>query len=220
MPQEFRFNIQDRASGEVRNVPFEIPDDEWDQLLEFSRYAEKLETSEVISKGINVQTIIRGDVKSKTLSYECSLPSDDQTAVLLHRLRPFVLEKERTSFFRICNILHLRLECDELRAAINGQRQDFSGKSFQSQLTIRMDNTVVNSDAILTRWLNAYEYHHDLEKQQELELLKDWFPDSYSKGLFVSMLIDKAGAVINLGIFIRWMARRDETSFSFNPQSE
>lgn len=220
MPQQFRFNVKDQQSGETRKVPFEIPDEEWDQLVEFSRYAEQLETSGVISKGINVRTIVRGDMTSKSLSYECILPSDDDTAVLLHRLRPFVLRKERTCFYRICNVLHQRLECDELRAAIDYQRKGFSGKDFQSQVTIKMNETVVNSEAMLMRWLNAHEYHRDPTKQQELEMLRDWFPDSYSKGLFISMLIDKARSVINIGRFIRWMARRDESAFSFSPQSE
>jgi hypothetical protein len=81
----------------------------------------------------------------------------------------------------------------------------YSGKEFQSQ--VRMDfHLLVNCEGALKKWLNAFEYHRDNSKQEEIQMLAPRLPAEYLKAIFLSMTLDMAKAVLELSQFIEVLA--------------
>lgn len=216
MPRQFNLKIRTKHEESEHQCSFEFPDDEIERLFEYTQYAQELEQTSIVRDGANLQLIIRGENATKSLKYSWTLPPDDDISALLHKLRPFVLENERTSFYRVVNILNRRLDRDEIRTVLNAQKYEYSGRAFLDQLSIKLDESPVNSEDMLKKWLNASEYHRDKDKQDELRVLETWFPNAFSRGLFISMIIDKARAILYIADFIRIMNEGGTGTFKYN----
>ena len=64
---------------------------------------------------------------------------------------------------------------------------------------------VLNSEQVFQLWLNAYEYHRDEDKQARMEELHALLPFEWLRAMFLSMMIDRALAVLNIAAFIRFL---------------
>jgi len=207
MPQPFDIQFTDPSTGNVIQVKGEITDGDWEKLLRFKEYAEQLLELRAIKDGMQVKCNFKTDAKGG-IDTTCEFPPDDDIAAFLHRMRPFILQKEPTSFFKVSRILHDYFDHPLIRKIIKKNSDLFSGKDFQSQIQIKINDVLINSDTILTKWLNAFEYHRDTEKQRELEELHKLIPLEYSKAIFISMIIDKAKAVLEINRMIKGLEHR------------
>lgn len=121
-----------------------------------------------------------------------------QRATLLHHLRPFVLNDEPYSFFRVRNIVAQSTTGSFTAEYLKRVKHNFSGKSMQSQFTVSDGDGIVNSEATLVRWLNAFEYHRDAQKAAEFEARLTPLPMGITRPLFFMLLAQKAYAVLQL----------------------
>ena len=126
-------------------------------------------------------------------------PSDDQLAVLVHRLRPFLLQNEPLYFNSIRGIISRGAESKELKEWLAQTKLRFTGRLSQQQVVVTANDLVLNSEAALEKWLNAFEYHRDLDKADELSKAHSLFPIESSRPIFVMLLQEKAMAVLHLG---------------------
>src|SRR5258708_6374383 len=99
---------------------------------------------------------IVADEKGTTVN--APLPADKDLIELLHRLRPFILNDEPASFNRVAGVLGRKLTQQPIRDVLGAERRYYDGRAWQKQGTIRTGETTVNSDEIVMKWLNAYEY--------------------------------------------------------------
>ncbi|MFV1967181.1 MAG: hypothetical protein ACC628_17265 [Pirellulaceae bacterium] len=199
MMRRLLVKLRNRDTDETTEVKVAIPDDEWGELQAFAAEADRLLTCRTVQNGIDFRVTFGWDRESRNLACTGQMPPDDDVAVLLHRLRPFVLQREVGYFYRVCNILARRMQDPGLRALIDSRRTLFSGRDFQDHLRISVSNgemeTVVNGDDTLMKWLNAFEYHRDTDKNREVEELHKMLPSPALRAVFVSMVIDKIKAV-------------------------
>ncbi len=213
MARRFNLRFRSRSAGTDVSTSGEIPETDWDRLMIYANEVVDLEQSEVIRRGLRVRIKLSWDAASRQLRYEGDLPSDDEIAALLHRLRPFVLQDETANFYRIVNTLSRYLNDGNARDFLRLQRDAYSGKSFQRQMRIgwksESTQSVINSDETLVRWLNAHEYHRDKEKQEEIKRYDELLPPGVTRAIFVSMLLDKIKAIGNVAVVIRMLARSD-----------
>ena len=165
-------------------------DEEWDALLRFVEYTKELQSIQLLREGGPAKLHINY-VEGAGFSYSSELPSDDKIIVLLHRIRPFVLNDEKTNFFRVCKHLGRRIENEGFRKFIKHIRDGYSGKRMQETILIMSNETIINSEETLMKWLNAHEYHKDCDKQAEIESLHQILRLETSRAMFVSMLITK-----------------------------
>lgn len=213
LARHFNVTFIDKSSRDKVCLKGEFDDAEWSRLLSFAECADELKRLRAVQEGLNVKYSIHWNEQTG-LHHKCLLPPDDVIAALLHRLRPFVLQDEPTYFFRVCKIITKRLNHHKFRAAIKHIQDLFSGKDFQSLIVIRSNEVVLNSDAALMKWLNAFEYHRDTKKREELESLHWLLPLESSRALFVSMMIDKAKAALKVAEIIRAFEKRQGTTVS------
>jgi hypothetical protein len=197
------FNLSVRVNQEEpERLHAAVDDEEWNMLASFLDDFERLAATRVANGG-QVKVRLEFDARSG-FSSSGEMPPDDDVAAFLHRLRPFVLNDERSNFYRVCNVLGRSVGHRGITAMLQRQRDEFSGKLFQSQIQITSNHAVVNSEKVLQNWLNAYEYHRDAGRRDELaKIHHEQFPLEAIRPVLFSMLIDKARAIAAIADVVR-----------------
>jgi hypothetical protein len=202
MPKSFYLTFTEHATGTTETVSVEIPDNEWQTLLDFASYADQLELTEFVQAGIDDHCEVTPD---KSLRGTNPLPPVVQIRELLHVLRPLILEKERTYYSRVTGILQRYIDHRLWRGFMKGFGRSFRADNSHRFFTVRVRNLVLNSEEALNLWLNGYEYHRDPDKRSRLALsVGDELTDE-SRALFVDILGAKVEAVLEMRDLVRWL---------------
>lgn len=204
MPKSFGLTFADHDTGAIDTVAIEISDDEWQLLLEFANYADQLGTTEFVQDGIRDHCEIAAD---GSLRITNPLPPAGYIRELLHVLRPFILEKERTYYNRITSILRRRIDHRLWHGLIKGYVRSFRADNSQKFFTVKVEDLVLNSEEALDLWLNGYEYHHDPEKRTRLASNTTGELSEASRSLFVDTLGAKVEAILEVRDLIRYLER-------------
>ena len=190
------------ADGSERTVALQFEEDEWTRLAQARAEVVRVDLSGIIAGGRwNTQFTLKWE-EGKGLSGTRSGPSDEDVAVVLHRLRPFLLQNERLNFNAIVNVIKRRGEDDEFRAIMDGLKRQFTGGDNQRVYALQVNGEMVNSEAMLQTYLNAIEFHRDPDKQAKIAALQQLLPDDTVRGIMVSLLVDKLHAVGGLGYLL------------------
>lgn len=193
-PFELTMKVEGRSNVLVRG---EFTDPEYETLLCYLDQYEQLAQSKPLKEGFPCGFHVKGE-RGSNLEIETSLPDKDTLSILLHRLRPFILEKEHTSFVVVSSIVGRRVEDPHIRQLLRQQRAMYDGRQFQQMMRIEMNSVVVNSDQVLRDWLNSHEYHRDPDKREAIDTLFNSFPGDFARGILISMIVDKVRAIGNL----------------------
>jgi hypothetical protein len=185
------------SSNGSHEVQISFPDEEWALLQKYSQYVHELRHTNAYREPLNVSTNIR-ITPEQGLTYDVSMPDWEKVIVILHRLRPFLLENESTYFNRIRSILGRRVDDKNIKSLLKYNKDIFLGKHMRGMMIIKIDDVILNSEEFLTKWLNAFEYHRDDEKRRFIEQIHEAFPMDITKSIFVSLIIDKIKAIDNV----------------------
>lgn len=139
------------------------------------------------------------------LKASANLPSKDDLSILLHRLRPFILQNEPSSFHRVSSIIGKRVPDDHIRNLLTEQRECYDGRQTQKMMRVVSNEMIVNSENVLQNWLNSYEYHRDPDKRATIDRLFASMPGDLLTGILVSMLVDKTRAVGNVSLLVAFL---------------
>jgi len=183
-------------------VSGEFKDEDWERFKDYAQYADDLMHTKFVQDGMDSSLKIKWDYESGMKVYT-ELPNWDDFQVFLHKFRSIGLKSESTYFYKICNILTKEIANPYFRKLVQLQREVYSGKAFQKQFQITSDEVVLNSEKVLSDWLNAYEYHRNKEKQEFLDSLHTIFPLEASKVLFIALLTDKTKAIYAIAALVR-----------------
>jgi hypothetical protein len=134
-----------------------------------------------------------------------SEPSDDQRAVVLHRLRPILLEEESCYFHSVRGIVARSTESPFLHEWLRQTKARFMGKLIEQKVVISVGDLVLNSERALNHWLYGFEYHRDEAKSVALIKAHDPVPVDSSRPIFIMMLREKAVAVLHLAHVVHKM---------------
>lgn len=198
---KFWLHVRPNDSNIPIHVHCEFPGDEWSRLSRFAEFAGQLSQTRVRKDGglleFTVITTAEGQIE-----IQGKLPSPDDADAFLHRMRPFVLKhKEPTYLPHICNTIARRMNDPRIRARLDRQKKLFDGERMRSMVTIKSNEVVLNSEQMLMKWLNAFEYHRDEDKRNEVEALHWLWPTEGSRALFLALMLDKADAVS----YVHWL---------------
>lgn len=170
-------------------------------LESYLQQHEQLASSKPIREGISCNLSIT-NTEENGLSVNSNIPNPDDLSILLHRLRPFILQTEPASFVRVSSILFKSILDPTLRLLIQQQRARFDGRVSQEIMRVTSADVLVNSEKVLNAWLNSHEYHRDPEKREAVEALMARIPNALLLGVMISMLVDKTQAIRSLAFFI------------------
>lgn len=204
MPKAFAAIVID-PEGNPQSVAGEIPDSEWAALCAFAEFEDELSRTDYVAARMPLEAQV-----SRTQDHgweEPRLPPDATIREFLMMLRPFLLEKEPTEFYRVLNIVGRRYDNSALRNNLKTLRAEYSGEHLQKYCTVSLGDLVLNSDAGVKLWLNAFEYHRDVDKRKLLGDAAENVPLSVLKVLFIEVLRRKVEAIEWLAMFIRCAAQ-------------
>src|ERR1700680_4609875 len=101
------FKLQ-RDGQDPEQLSAEFPDDENRILMDYLRYCDELRDSKLIREGFSCNLKLNGSL-GQQVQVETALPAKDALSALLHRLRPLILQKEKSNFNRAAAILKRRV---------------------------------------------------------------------------------------------------------------
>jgi len=178
-------------------------------MQKYLHEAKKLQTTQFILQNQGVNLSFKWD-KDIGITWAVAIPPVDEVLAFIHRMRPLILQQEHTCFLKTRKMIERKLQKDG-DPLLSFLLDLFQGKSMQKQVIIKSNDQIVNSEKMLFTWLNAHEYHRDHDKQEFLETLHKILPLEWSRGVFVSLLIDKAKAIFMLAALIELILGDRET---------
>lgn len=188
-------NVDDSFSGE-------FTDQEYTILREFISCSDTLMNTQFIKKKDFGSLQLKSNENGQ-LSVEVTLPDWDDVCVFLHKLRPLILTDEKTYFNKVKNLVSSKFRDEFWQGFFDLQKEAFNSKRNQGLVQIKSNEEILNSEKMLFTWLNAHEYHREIDKQKFLEDLHHILPLDASKVLFLRLLIDKVEAIRNLTDLIK-----------------
>jgi hypothetical protein len=132
-----------------------------------------------------------------------SLPSDEEVAAFLHRLRPIYLNNESTNFSRMCSLVSHNLRDSTITEYIRRLKQCYDGRDSQELFQITVAGKVVNSEEFFGHYVNAFEYHRNKARQQHIDAIAQHFPMEAQKRIFVLLLWIRLDAINGLAWFLQ-----------------
>ncbi len=200
--QQVTLGIQDESTGQVSRVSGVLEAHEVELLDEFVRLSERASSSTWVLEGCPAQLNVNWR-EGQQLEVKAELPDWEKVQSFLLRFRPFILERERTYFPKVANLIARRLQSPAVDRVLAPMRDYFMGKSLQSRIIVRSNAVVLNSPDTLDKWLNAYEFHQDQGKRAWLETLHKIMPLESTRVFFLVLLTDRLKAVLQLAGVIR-----------------
>lgn len=209
------FQVSTRGSEEKAPVTADFSEDEVECLRAYCQYVDEVIAVKLVQDGIPCS--VKLDYKKgEGTTVTTDLPPDEDVVVLLHRLRPLILNDEHASFNRIAGILGRRIEEPLVRTALKSQREIYDGRAMQQQIVVRSTaggaEIIINSEKALFTWLNAYEYHRDQDKKREIDRYHQLLPLDHSKAFFLMLLSDKVRAIVAIASFAKVILGKAETT--------
>ena len=161
-----------KETGSSQEISAEFEDSEIDLLTDYLSNTRRLNEAKVVQSGMPGNLQLHYDKKNGTkLSLQATLPDEENILSFLHRMRRFILNDECSSYNRVTGIIARRFNDSSIRSMIKTQRKIYDGKDFQQLIQIESNGVLLNSEKMLFDWLNAFEYHSDQTKKEEIKLL-------------------------------------------------
>ena len=217
VPIPFRIRLLGRGDSRVEEIcEGSIPDDEWARALTFRDCAKQLDKAEWVKIGLDAEYTVAFERGAEAVVEMSNPPRDAAVRELLMLLRPFILEREPTSFLRVLGTFrrHIRhpalqrLFKRERRIFLKGEFGSFGDISissaradpFSGEMPIHDDTKTLNS------WLNAFVRDCDPKEGGGLLPHSDDVDDELLHAALRALIADKARSVMWLAGFIDELA--------------
>jgi len=142
-------------------------------------------------------------------------PPIEEKNSFLHMLRPLILQKEATWTPKVINILYKHIDSELFREFLNTQKSFFKCKDPYS-LSYTIDEGKIYNEKILKLWLNAYEYHRDIKKIEELKaIIKPIGMETFETQM-MDMIILKFNSTLAIAQYVEILINDDENNFKLN----
>lgn len=200
-------------NGEEEREPIAatFSDAEWSTLLRFAELASRLRETGFVQNGENFLSILFDNAE---VTVSSRLPKPDDLAAFLHRLRPFIHNKEPFHFGKVLNILKRRVRHDAFHEVLNGYRAAFRIRSALELVGINFtaDGRDIVSEEMLQAWLYGEEYHFDAGKSEAFRAMADSVPPEIWRTLLLRVLLCKADVILRTKGIIDHLRRRAEAN--------
>ncbi len=209
MPKVFKLSFQAEGVDNI-SVEGELSDSEFAALNQYLHQFDDLSQCRPLQEGFPCNAHVKWD-KESGLKVEAELPDRDTLSILLHRMRPFILHDEPASYIKITGILGRKLDNPYLRRLLREQRELYDGRKSQQLMRLSSGDIVINSEKVLSDWLNSHEYHRDPDKRKAIDDLFARTPGELMKAMLVSLVVDKVQAVQNMAAIVALVLGKNDT---------
>lgn len=160
---------------------------EINSIIKFERLASEFKT---LTRDIDFSKIackISATIK-QPIEVKSELLDNNNISILLHKMRPFILQKESTFLPKVCKILSREIKDEHSRKFIKQAIKVY----------ITEQNKTINSDEVFKLWINSSEYHYDEEKIFEIDRLLEFIPQNLFIYLMHEVIIRKTNSIIKI----------------------
>ncbi|WP_439856166.1 hypothetical protein [Pseudomonas yamanorum] len=181
------------------SISINFPDDEWAQLAQFHSHVNGLRETRFVQEGRGGSIGFRWKLGEPARVSEKQIEEEPVWA-MLHKLRPFVLQKERCFLPSILKLLKRRLDHVALHRHLDDIRDTFTLKSMEQRIHLLGPGRPPLSQQVVMDWLNSFQYHHDEEKR--VKVIRDLGPFAqYQDGMNVAVfaLVDMVQSILGAG---------------------
>lgn len=215
-PRTFEAAFYSEPFGQEK-VTGTFTEEEHQTLVDFMDYAEELEKTPFLHNTENRGSAKMSQEGTGPISFDVNLPDWNEVMVFIHQLRPLILEKEPTSFYKVASLIGKYANSAQMvRTLLDFQKEVFSGRRDQRKIQFRSNEKLINSEKTLQAYLNGFEYHRDKDKQEFIHGLHKMLPLDFSKVIFVGLLLEKAAAIMSLSELAAGITgKKKETEFRF-----
>jgi len=135
----------------------------------FVREVEECNQSKIIqNKKLNLRkeiTIINDEV---IITH--NLPDDDNIHAFLHKIRPFILEREKLNFMRIKSLIGKKINSCELNKYLKILNNEYLSKK-DNKLNIVINNEEFTFEKVFFYYINSYQYHREENKKEIIDTI-------------------------------------------------
>jgi hypothetical protein len=202
MGLRFSVTLNSTETPEGLRAQGEFSDSETSVLQRFRAYADDLATAALLEPPLWTLSVVFG---TGGAIEEHNLPPRIKVRELLHLIRPLILTSEATSFYTVLSIVRQQLPAEPYQRMFERWKRRFSGKEQKEVMRWEVGGRLVNSEATLLLWLNAFEYHRDEDKRAIVADLGKTMSFELLEGIFLGLIMDKCEAIALLAKFIRYM---------------
>ncbi len=160
-----------------------------------------------------VSTTMR--ISLTNMKFNGTSPSEEDKSSFLHKIRPLILQKEITWTPNIINSLSKNIQSEQFRKLMNNLKSFFNCNDPYS-IDYAIDGGKIYNDNILKLWLNAYEYHRDIDKLEELKPLIDSIGIETFEAQMMDMIILKFNATQEVARYVEVLIDDNKNNFVLN----
>ena len=198
----FSFVISNSAMGEKQTFQRPLfPPEVKSKLVAFTEAANALNKT-AFAKRNQICTSLHFS-RDGRISNTGSLPSDDEIAAFLHRLRPIYLQKEALNYNTISNLLSEHLNVPAITQCLREWKHHYDARASREAFEIAVATKVLNSQDFLDNYLNALEYHRDQDRRKVIDEISVHYPLEAQKAIIVLLLAMRLKAIKNLASFLQ-----------------
>lgn len=179
--------FQHENGGPGAKVVGEFSDSDLDQLRAFSAQMERVEASALVSRGFSGITNMKWGAGSG-MDFTAGEYSNAELYELLHVLRPVMLERERTSFYKALALLSRRFADKGFSEYVAYLRHVFEEGVLSGYMQIEVNGQKLLHHSVLKLWLNGVQYHTDEEKAEAWRHLESALSESNARALTIELI--------------------------------
>lgn len=205
-----QFLISNSATGEKRTFERVLfPPEIKERLLAFTEAAEALRQTSFVRnwKQTSISLQFGNDGR---ITNTGNLPSDDEIAAFLHRLRPIYLQKETLNFNSICNAVGAHLNDDAVTQCLREWKRHYDARDSRQTFKLATADMTLNSEEFLDHYLNALEYHRNPDRRKIIDGVSAHFPPEAQKAVIVLLLAMRLNAINKLSSFLLTCFSRED----------
>lgn len=207
MPKTYKLKLTHEDAGEESVAELSLEESQLEVAKDFVRYAEDLQNNSLVQEGLPSSFHLTW-IEGEGVRVDAAIPGDEPIDAMLMRLRPVLLDRETTSFYRIRNLIAKSTDSAGLHGYLESLRSLFSGQRLQSVLVVGAksadfpEGAILNSDQMLDIWLNGCRFHRDKDKQRIFASMNRLLPPAAATSLFLMLIAEKIKAIVALSELI------------------
>lgn len=205
--------FENENTGSQKTITATFSDEEVSDMKCFvNRFNELLE-SDLVGK-IDIGLIAK--ISNGRLDWLVAAPTTLERAALLHLFRPFILQKERTHFGKIKNVIIKRFGDESVSNLFSKLGAPFSIKQPDDHMYVEYKCKRYDIDEIIKCWLNTSEYHtDDDEKRDIIEMITKIIPIEGVRVICLKRLNEQFDSIYKLYNFISLLLKYPRAKYVY-----
>jgi hypothetical protein len=180
------------------NISNSIAESELKCIKLFLKRTKELYQTHIISGNDSDISLNMKAEKNKPVQFSISLPNEEYLRSFYMAFRFFYLEKEKTKFLRVANIVKRRSDDELSKKYIDWLKDMWNGALARQQMQMYFNGKEITPTMLIDLWFNAHYFHSDELKNHNLANLKKVLSIDVYRFMLADAVYEASKAVFHL----------------------